>query len=117
MWLFTTFGFFSVVQKAGTDGLTVRARVREDLDRLRERLPGLTPTLARGGDYPYRATATHREFGEALARLAGEIDYDNFKDEVYQRQGAARAHAYEGVWETLYGLEEQMARRDFNEED
>ena len=35
MWLFTTVGFFSVVQKPGTDKLTVRARVAPDLDRLR----------------------------------------------------------------------------------
>ena len=31
MWLFTTVGFFSAVQKSGTDDLTIRARVRDDL--------------------------------------------------------------------------------------
>jgi hypothetical protein len=30
------FGFFSIVQKQKGDTLTIRARVREDLDRLRE---------------------------------------------------------------------------------
>ena len=60
MWLFTPFGFFSIVQKpadksAGT--LTVRARVGVDLDNLRQRyLPSLGPTQAAAGtDYRYRA--------------------------------------------------------------
>jgi hypothetical protein len=40
MWIFTTFGFFSVVQKEpGDEFLTVRARDPKDLDRLRERVP------------------------------------------------------------------------------
>ena len=45
MWLMTPSGFFSIVQKpedeqAGT--LTIRARVRGDLERLRETcLPGM----------------------------------------------------------------------------
>ncbi len=34
MWLFTKFGFFSVVQKPGEARLTVRARVAADLERL-----------------------------------------------------------------------------------
>jgi hypothetical protein len=32
MWIFTTIGFFSIVQKPRTDFLTVRARVTTDLD-------------------------------------------------------------------------------------
>lgn len=36
MWLMTTFGYFSVVQKLGTTGLTIRARVPAELARLRE---------------------------------------------------------------------------------
>jgi hypothetical protein len=34
MWLFTTIGFLSVVQKNGEQRLTVRARSSADLDRL-----------------------------------------------------------------------------------
>ncbi|MBI4704877.1 MAG: hypothetical protein HY744_27550 [Deltaproteobacteria bacterium] len=50
MWLFTSFGFFSVVQKPGEEGLTVRARVRSDLERPREQyLPGLREIRARRG--------------------------------------------------------------------
>ncbi|MGY2253445.1 MULTISPECIES: hypothetical protein [Pseudomonas] len=35
MWLFTNFGFFSVVQKDASDDLTIRSRTKSDLDRLR----------------------------------------------------------------------------------
>ena len=47
MWLFTNFGFFSVVQKPGERDLTVRSRLRSDLERLRERyLPTLGPVIS-----------------------------------------------------------------------
>lgn len=71
MWLFTTFGFFSVVRKPGEPILAMRARARDDLDRLRERcLPELGPTIAGGGtDYPCRAVVrqqlTREEHGDA----------------------------------------------------
>lgn len=47
MWVLTTFGFFSVVQKRDTKHLTVWARVRSDLDRLRARDPDLREQPAR----------------------------------------------------------------------
>lgn len=46
MWIFTTVGFFSVVQKPGEEGVQVRARAAEDLDRLRANI--ITPLC------PYR---------------------------------------------------------------
>ena len=84
MWLVTTFGYFSVVQKSATKGLTVRARVRSDLDRLRERyLPGLSPTKATpSNDYAYRATTSHAELGAAMAKIVADVTYANFKSEV-----------------------------------
>ena len=50
MWLFTNFGFFSVVQKTGTKNLTIRARVKADLDTLRNLyLPELGLTRGKAG--------------------------------------------------------------------
>jgi hypothetical protein len=50
MWLFTNIGFFSAVQKSGTDCLTIRSRVKGDLETLREKyLPELSPTIGHGG--------------------------------------------------------------------
>lgn len=108
MWLFTTLGFFSVVQKPGDGHLTVRARVATDLDRLREAyLPTLSPTIAHGGtDYPFRATVGHEELARGFADLAREISYANFKDAVATTAGHQRAALYGEVWATLLALEQ-----------
>jgi len=92
MWLITNFGFFSIVRKpddVGGQTLTVRARVRADLDALRERyLPTLGPIAADAGtDYKYRAKAPKADVAMALLRAAEDIDYSNFKNSVLQTQG------------------------------
>jgi hypothetical protein len=109
MWLFTNFGFFSVVQKKGTSHLTVRARVRADLDELRERyLPDLSPTVGKAGtDYPWRATVLHKAFASALGRIVMDLHYSNFKTEVASQQGKARAARYHEVWDALYDMPEE----------
>ncbi len=106
MWLMTNIGFFSAVQKPGTDFLTVRARVKGDLDALREQyLPTLSKTIGHAGtDYPWRATVSHEDFAQALGKIAQNIDYDNFKNEVARRQGKTRSHRYSRVWHALYGM-------------
>jgi 8-oxo-dGTP pyrophosphatase MutT (NUDIX family) len=110
MWLITPVGFFSIVQKpadvtAGT--LTVRSRVRSDLDALRAAfLPELTPTEeSTSTDYRFRAQAPKASVAAALAKLANSIDYSNFKDVVAERQGKDRAHLYHGVWDVLYPMQ------------
>ena len=107
MWLFTNFGFYSVVQKSGEDCLTVRSRVREDLDRLRDNaLPSLGETLDRvGTDYPFRAQVSHEDFGEALKKIALNLDYSNFKNAVNHELGARRADVRHNVWSELLELE------------
>ena len=112
MWLFTAFGFFSIVQKQKGDMLTIRARVREDLDRLREQyLPSLSSTVAGGGtDYPFRATAGRKAVATAVARIAEDITYSNFKNEVARELGHERAHVYGSVWGVMRGLEDLKER-------
>lgn len=115
MWLLTPDGFYSIVQKRGETDLCVRSRVGADLDRLRERyLPSLTETTETdGSDYRYRAWASHDAVADALAAIARELDYDNFKSEV-ARTGYERADTYHHVWKVLgrlqpggpYGLDE-----------
>jgi 8-oxo-dGTP pyrophosphatase MutT (NUDIX family) len=112
MWTMTPIGFFSVVRKPGDLDLTVRARVSADLDALRARyLPRLSSTVAHAGtDYPYRARCAPEAWAMALARMALDIDYGNFKSEVSRRQGHARAHAYGKVWSALADLEKQETK-------
>ena len=107
MWLITNFGFFSVVQKRGDTDLTIRARVREDLEALRENyLPGLGEiTRSDVTDYRYRAKVSHDDLGKAMVNIVRDINYDNFKNCVAEQQGHKRAHIYHKVWGDLIGLE------------
>lgn len=110
MWLFTTIGFFSVVQKKPDDTfLTVRARVASDLENLRRRyMPTLSPTSTKGGsDYPYRATISHRDFGAGLAQIGQDIQYSNFKSEVAKVMGRQRSDLYHRVWDVMFELQRE----------
>ena len=107
MWLFTTIGFFSVVEDADhPDTLKVRARVREDLEALRQRhLPDLEIIESDHTDYRYRAFVARDEWAHAAQMLAVGIDYPNFKSAVAERQGHERAARYGRVWATMLGLQ------------
>ncbi|HOI94567.1 MAG TPA: hypothetical protein PK250_07660 [Syntrophobacter fumaroxidans] len=109
MWLITNFGFFSIVQKSGERDLTVRARVREDLDTLREKyLPSLSETAEwEGTDYRFRAKASHAAVADAMRMIALDIDYSNFKNSVMAKQGSKREETYANVWSVLYRLQEE----------
>ena len=110
MWLFTTLGFFSIVQKHRQNKLTVRSRIASDLDGLRLcYLPELSPTVNGGGtDYPFRATISHDDFSRGLARIGGDIHYENFKTAVGKAQGGRREAVYHKVWQALTELEEAI---------
>ena len=109
MWLFTTIGFFSIVQKSGNSFLTVRARVASDLDRLREKyMPELSKTMNRQGtDYPYRATISHEDFAKGMEKIVKSIHYGNFKTEVEAKMGSKREAIYHGVWSILLKLQRE----------
>lgn len=110
MWLITPIGFFSVVQKptdAAAGTLTIRARVRADLEALREQhLPGLGEVVeSHTNDYRFRAVAPRYEVANAMAAMVNGLDYANFKNQVSKVQGASRAHLYHDVWDVLYRLQ------------
>ena len=110
MWLITPTGFFSIVQKPGdapANTLTVRARVRQDLDALREQfLPGLGEIEeSRSNDYRFRAVAPRAEVAAAMADMVNRLDYSNVKSQVAKVQGPKRAHLYHEVWDVLYRLQ------------
>jgi 8-oxo-dGTP pyrophosphatase MutT (NUDIX family) len=111
MWMIGRDGFVSIVQKPGDAAkgqLTLRARVRADLEALRSSvLPELSAIAAHvGSDYPYRATAPRESVANAMAECVRKIDYANFKKAVAQEHGHARAAVYGDVWHALLGLEQ-----------
>ena len=110
MWLITPEGFFSIVQKPedkAEGALTIRARVADDLDRLRNTaLPELGPTIRGAGtDYRFRAKAPKSAVAAALAWMVETLDYSNFKSEVARQHGSKRAHVYHDVWDVLFRLQ------------
>lgn len=113
MWLITTDGFYSVVDKGEADGkLTVRARARGDLERLQRFLPEKTKIIRTSdGDYLWRTRVSRDDWIIAAARMAAEIDYGNFKDAVKKRHGAKRAAIYGRVWGVLLSVERGWSRR------
>jgi hypothetical protein len=56
-------------------------------------------------DYRFRAVADRQAVSTSMAKLAADIDYDNFKNEVAKRQGYQRAAVYSDVWHDLYRLQ------------
>ena len=113
MWLFTKTGFYSIVEKPeDAPRLTIRARDRGDLVRLKKRyLPEMSKIVElEVSDYQFRAFAPRQAVARAMSRIASEINYSNFKDEVLREQGASRAALYHRVWAVLFELQ-PVARR------
>ena len=122
MWLFTKYGFYSVVCARRGDGgygqpidenrLMVRARVRDHLDALRKRFPDLLENAAirayPGSDYAFRIFVAKSDWVAAMAALTEEIAYDNFKAEV-ARGGAGDDYeaALHDVWSVMHRLQER----------
>ncbi len=86
--------------------MTIRARVRADLERLSAYVPDMSDIIeSDDSDYRYRAVANRGAVSSAMAKLAADIDYENFKSEIYKRQGSTRAAIYSDVWHDLYRLQ------------
>lgn len=110
MWIIANIGFYSIVEKPEDKReslLTVRARVKSDLEQLRDKY---LPTLGAisedaGTDYKYRAKAPRLDFASALSQIVLDIDYSNFKDSVCKNQGPERSQLYHELWEVLYRLQ------------
>lgn len=107
MWIVTREGFYSAVQKDGDTDLTVRARVKQDLTNL---LPYLSGTVKQypiittpDNDYGFRIKCSHEDWACALAQLAREIDYSNFKREIGTID-PKRKDVLHHVWSALYEL-------------
>lgn len=119
IWIQTSIGFFSIVQKEEDqqhDQLTIRSRVRSDLEALRFlHLPSLgCITENHRSDYLYRAKVSKPDFAVAMSQMIGSIGYSNFKNEVQTVQGKDRAKVYGKVWTHLYQLQLEPKTFEWN---
>lgn len=122
MWIFTKYGFFSVVSARQGDGghgqpvdpgrMMVRARVGKHLEALKCRFPDLLGGCEIkefvGTDYAFRLFVDKAVWSEVLVGLNEDLDYDNFKSEVarfHGREGKDYEHALHDVWSVMCGLQ------------
>jgi hypothetical protein len=114
MWLFTQYGFYSVVCARNLQGnpsrvdhntLMVRARCRRHLEGLQKRFPQLASTAIDDTphtDYRFRIVVPKPVWVDVTQQLATEIDYGNFKDRSHSRSGDDRyVDALHDVWEVM----------------
>jgi hypothetical protein len=112
MWIFTDFGFFSVVRhRTRHDHLVVRARSPQDLYNLVDKygtvlsLDKSSVKLTPSADYGSRIEVSDDAWSTVVSSIAKSIDYDNFKDTVYTKMGPFRAHLCGKVWGTMLDLQ------------
>jgi len=119
MWLFTPDGYYSIVQKPQDRKkgmLTIRTRNRADMDALVARyLPRAKPYRVRHSDYEWRIRVPQKAWARAVSKMALDIDYSNFKDEVTRWQGTHRHDVYLRVWQTLLALSDRWSKREREE--
>ena len=120
MWVFSKHGYFSAVKKSGyaPGELVIRARCKEDLERLKAATGTEAPILKKAGtDYPFRICMNREVWAKFLTGEAMSIDYPNFKDEVLfgkiesPRRRKHRHHVYFNVWKALLSLSETPGKR------
>lgn len=122
MWLFTRYGFFSVVCARQGDGshvmpvdpdrMMVRARVAEHLAALKERFPdelgGSEIVTTSYTDYACRLFVEKANWVRVAAALAEETDYDNFKKSAKKQKGGEGIeylNALHAVWSVMNKLQ------------
>lgn len=107
MWIMTTGGFYSAVQKGSdTAVLTVRTRNRDAAQIAVDAIETLfgetcTITVGEGTDYPYRFEVSRENFALWVAdEVRSYLSYPNFKSAVSATWGekSGYARALNGTW-------------------
>ena len=117
--MFTKYGFYSIAQAdarvgGSGDDLMVRARMREHLEAIQNRFPGMIGKLKiieiSEADYGYRLVVRRSIWAQIASELTMEQTWSNFKNEVASNPDNIRS-GYEGalhrIWTIMYGLQPQ----------
>lgn len=120
MWVFTKWGFFSIVCAQGADGaldpdmLMIRARVVDHLENLLREFSLSGPVIVTmDTDYAYRIVLPKTTVVAIMLHLTEDITYSNFKNEVALNRravGTLYVQALHDVWETMYLLQRQTLK-------
>ena len=107
MWLATQHGFYSIVQKE-SDLYFIRARVRQDLENLKE-LVGLDSDIHEWpqADYRFRIMVDLESLLEVMVQMTTALDYPNFKGRIYEREEQShKLGCYHRMWQIMVELQE-----------
>jgi hypothetical protein len=107
MWLFTRYGFFSVVCAHGTtQTMMIRARCRRHLAALLKRFSWLPKKIREnnGTDYRYRILVAKDDWLVIADELANEINYENFK-EATGKKDKEYSDALLRIWAMMHALQ------------
>ena len=115
MWLFTRYGFLSVVCAKDDKGaslidlLMVRARTQHHLRNLQIAFPELTGKIheTMNTDYQFRIMVPKRVWQSVMAQLVDEQEWSNFKEEA-GRFSKYRDKEYLDVLHEVWGIVAQL---------
>ncbi len=107
MWIFTKYGFYSIVQDNNDKNLfKVRARKKEDLEELQKKVDGISLFKIHKderADYRFRIFITSEKLVEIMVMFSTSIDYSNFKDSIYRNKAQKdKLDSYHQIWEVMY---------------
>ena len=119
MWIFTKYGFLSVVnarkgfgepgQPVDPERLMIRSRSRSHLERLQKRFSRLKDHAILSfalSDYPFRIFVEKSVWAEVMKELAVELSYDNFKTAVAKEPNSSvYENCLHDVWAIMRRLE------------
>jgi len=116
MWIFTRYGFYSVVcaklpfeglEVTYSDRVSIRSRRKQHILALQQRFPELSSAniwRSDERDYRYRIVVVKELWASIAAQLAREETWTNFKDEVGRfqgKQGKDYVHVLHEVWAVM----------------
>lgn len=112
MWLFTKYGFYSVVAARNAEdnsiipgSFFIRSRSKDHLIALQKRFEKhLDSEILHAGytDYPYRIVVDKGVLTGIAISLTQEIDYHNFKAEAEKRGDKDYVEALHRVWAAVW---------------
>jgi hypothetical protein len=126
MWLFTQYGFYSVVcgrdlagdsSRIDPETVMVRARSRAHLEALRKRFAPLAAAEiaeTTNTDYRFRLLAPKAVWSDVVRELAAEIDYGNFKGRV---ERSTKDDGYTDALHEVWAVMEKLQRPDREQRD
>jgi len=115
MWLFTKYGFYSIVRKPFSGiketyeekPFQVRSRIKDDLNNLKKAAEIESEVIeTKNSDYRYRMFVGKEDFLSVMNALVDSVDYPNFKNEVAKhRDQRHKLHSYHDIWRLMYNIQ------------